>query len=84
MADYRHHPDDSPFVWCIECRALTPKTLSTMVMRTIFRVESHGVYPYGRCTAHCAEPSLQLNGLQTELNGLQTDMNAEKGKHCIE
>jgi hypothetical protein len=42
------------------------------------------VYPYGRCTAHCAEPSLELNGLQTELNGLQTDMNAEKGKHCIE
>lgn len=46
MEDYRGNPQDSPKVWCTQCKQLVPATKNHVKMRTVFAITPSGVYPY--------------------------------------
>lgn len=52
MVDYRDKPTTSPLVWCHQCTKLVPVEPSTMVMKTAYKMDSRGLFPYGLCTLH--------------------------------
>ncbi len=50
--DYRGHPQDSPFVWCIHCKHLCSTHGNAYTMRTAYHPTETGIYPCGICDAH--------------------------------
>lgn len=52
MEDYRENPEDSPVAWCLKCQELIKVTDDVIVMKTVFRVEPTGLYPFGLCSVH--------------------------------
>ncbi|MBX5437547.1 MAG: hypothetical protein IRZ33_10080 [Alicyclobacillaceae bacterium] len=55
MIDYRNKPAESPFAWCLGCRRLVPVDEWTRVMRTAFKLDRLGLFPYGICQVHLQE-----------------------------
>ncbi|MCF8567643.1 hypothetical protein LLE49_23265 [Alicyclobacillus tolerans] len=55
MIDYRNNPEDSPVAWCVQCRELVVVQPATKLMKTVFRVEPSGVYPFCNCPEHARQ-----------------------------
>ena len=49
MLDYRTNPEESPIAWCIQHQKFVPVSNSTKLMKSVFRVDTKGVFPYCVC-----------------------------------
>ena len=49
LDDYRLNTDESPVIWCLKCKHMRLSTDKTVVIKTVFRVTEHGIYPFGVC-----------------------------------
>jgi len=63
MRDFRYQPQDSPTIWCIHCQAYEQAERAVQVMRTVFKVDKHGLIPYGICKVHSTHQmfAMQMN-----------------------
>ncbi|MDP9727445.1 hypothetical protein FY534_05385 [Alicyclobacillus sp. TC] len=60
MLDFRHSPQTSPIFWCPHCQALVPAEFSVKIMKTVYRVEREGIFPFGVCYHHTNADQIPL------------------------